>query len=211
MRVGILGGTFNPIHIGHLILAERAYDEFDLNQVVIIPSGISYFKAGSGVIEASHRLEMARLAVLGDERFFISDIEVRRSGNSYTADTIEELHSLRAGDELFLIVGSDTLFQMESWYEPQKIFDGCTVIAALRSGASDEDLKSKIEEYKDRFGARVNVLRSSNIEISSSMIRALLRSGKSVRYYLREAVYDYITKNKLYLSAVTQNSSESAH
>jgi len=197
-KIGILGGTFNPIHFGHLIIAEQALFEFGLDRVIIMPSGNSYLKKDMKMPEAAVRLEMARLAVSDNPSFSVSDMEIRRGGNTYTADTIEELNSLYPDDALFFITGADALHEMKKWVTPERIFSGCTVITSVRNNESPDELYRDIEFYKEHFDAKIEVLHTTNIDISSSMIRELVGQGRSVRYYLPEAVRMFIYERRIY-------------
>ncbi len=198
-RIGVLGGTFDPIHIGHLILAEQSADQFKLDKVLIMPSGISYFKENRGILPAEDRFAMVKAAIRSNARFEASDLEIKRPGRTYTADTIAELNRLYPDDQIYFITGADTLFQMNTWHEPQRIFDGCHVLAAVRDESPIESLKKCIEGYKIKFGAKIHLLHTTEIDISSTMIRKNINEGKSVRYYLPDQVIEYIVKNRLYL------------
>lgn len=198
MRIGILGGTFNPIHYGHLIIAEQAYDQFALDKVLIMPSGVSYLKKDQKIPEGSVRLRMASLAVEDNPCFEVCDMEIKRGGNTYTADTIEELKRNDPESEFFFITGADTLHDMGFWMYPERIFSGCTVLVAVRNNETPDDLKSDIDSYRERYCAKIELLRTSDIEISSSMIREYVSEGRSVRYYLPEKVRSFILENKLY-------------
>lgn len=198
MRIGILGGTFNPIHFGHLIIAEQALSEFKLDQVLIMPSGNSYLKKDMKMPEAEVRLLMARLAVSDNPSFSVSDMEIRRGGNTYTADTIEELNSLYPDDALFFITGADALHEMKKWVTPERIFSGCTVITSVRNNEGLSELNKDIDFYKEHYDAKIELLHTTNIDISSSMIRELIKNGRSVRYYVPEAVRRFIYEQHLY-------------
>ena len=197
-KIGILGGTFNPIHIGHLILAEQAYDEYDLDEVIIIPSGISYLKSTEEVLPSDDRINMAVLAAGSNPHFTVSDIEVRRAGNSYTSETLEILKSQHPDYEYYFIIGADTLYNMESWKNPDRIFASCHILAAIRDNSTVSELNSKIADYKSRFNASVDILKTTDVEISSRMIRKLVSEGHSVRYYVPDAVNEYIVEHGLY-------------
>ncbi|MBQ7724455.1 MAG: nicotinate-nucleotide adenylyltransferase [Lachnospiraceae bacterium] len=197
-RTGILGGTFNPIHTGHLILAEQARSEYSLDEVLIIPSGISYFKKGTDIPDGKIRLKMCELAVKDNPGFTVSDIEIKREGNTYTADTIRELREKTPDDQLFFITGADILHEIGSWKEPKVIFDNCTLLVSVRNNESEDDLRTDMDMLKERYGARISILHTTNIDISSSMIRKLISEKKSVRYYLPEALREFILENKIY-------------
>ena len=198
MKVGILGGTFSPIHYGHLILAETAYDRFSLDKVLIMPAGDPYFKNLDKIAADSHRENMTRLAIYNNPHFEFSDIELKREGNTYTIDTLNELTRLYPADEFFLIVGSDTLFSIEKWYKPDEIFRMAKLLTSCRNIVK-EDLNAQIDHLKAKFGAKIYNLYMPNIDISSTDIRDKVKHGMSIRYYTPDAVIDYIYENKLYL------------
>ena len=197
-KTGILGGTFNPIHLGHLILGERALDELKLDKVVFMPSGYSYMKAQSDILPGEHRFRMAELAVADNPRFEVSDMEIKREGATHTADTLREYELAEPGTEVYYIVGADTLFMMEKWIEPEVIFSKCIILAAVRDDVDQGELKRKADYLIDKFNARIEVLTTSCIDISSRMIRRRISRKQSVRYYLPESVRKYIEENNLY-------------
>ena len=197
-KIGILGGTFNPIHTGHLIIAEQAYEEYKLDKVLIIPSGVSYLKKDMDILSGEIRLKMASYAIEGNPHFETSDIEIKREGNTYTADTIDELKILYPGDELYFITGADTFHDMGFWMYPERIFAGCTVLIALRNDENYEDLEADISDYSERYGAKTGFLHTPDIEISSSMIRENVSKKRSIRYYVPENVREFILENRLY-------------
>ena len=197
-KTGILGGTFNPIHVGHLILAQNAMEACGLDKVIFIPSGCSYLKDPKEVAETKHRVAMTALAIKNNERFELSTIESDREGDSYTYETLCILKNSEPDTHFYYIVGADTLLYMENWKKPEEIFDKCTVVCAKRDGHSGEVLKQKAEYLKERFGADIIIMDVEETNVSSSMIRILLADGKSCRYYLDDAVSDYIKENALY-------------
>ncbi len=197
-RVGILGGTFNPIHTGHLILAEQAKSQFGLDEVLIIPSGVSYFKRGMDIPDGEIRLKMCELAVRDNPGFRVSDIEIKREGNTYTADTLRELKSMEPETDFYFVAGADILHEIGSWKDPDIIFENCKLLVSVRNNESEDDLKDDMESLKERFGADISILLTTNIDISSSMIRKLISEKKSVRYYLPEALREFILDNKIY-------------
>ncbi len=197
-KKGILGGTFNPIHIGHLILAEQAYREFGLDEVLIMPSGMSYKKSGLKMPDKEMRLKMARIAVSDIPYFTVSDLEVRREGNTYTSDTILELNRTEPDTEFYFICGTDSLKDMKSWKAPEIIFKGAVILAALRAPESYGDISGIIKEYERDFGARILTLQTPSIDISSSMIREFASQKKSIRFYLPEALRVYLEEQGIY-------------
>lgn len=197
-KTGIMGGTFNPIHMGHLIIAEKAREQFHLDEVLFMPCGIPYTKNEDDVLPKDIRAEMTRLAIEDNPFFDISTIEVDKDGSTYTYETLEQLRSDNPNTEYYFIIGADSLWKIEGWREPEKIFANCHLLAAVRDGKSAVEMETQASYLKDKFGASIFLLNSSNIEISSTMIRTLVKEGSSIRYFVPEAVYDYIIKNKLY-------------
>ena len=200
-KIGILGGTFDPIHLGHLIIAEQAKDQYGLDQVLMIPSGHSYFKDNRAqkVLPALTRLEMTRKAVSDYPPFEVSDIEVLRSGNTYTYETLEELADLHPEAELYFIVGADTVCSMSTWREPARIFAACTVLAAMREDQVDpESFQQGIKDLENRFHARIRTISIPNIGISSTQIRERAGNGKSIHYLVPNALESYIIENGIY-------------
>ena len=200
-RIGILGGTFDPIHIGHLIIAEQARDQYQLDRVLLIPSGHSYFKDNRSkkVQPAQVRLEMTNIAAGSYKPFEVSDIVVNRPGNTYSFETLEELKTQNPESELFFIVGADTICSMRTWREPQRIFDVCTVLAAMREDQVDpEEFKKETEALERDFGARIYPVSIPNIGISSTQIRERAAFGKSVHYLVPDALESYIIETGIY-------------
>ena len=200
-RIGILGGTFDPIHIGHLIIAEQARDQYQLDRVLLIPSGHSYFKDNRSkkVQPAQVRLEMTKIAAGSYKPFEVSDIEVNRPGNTYSFETLEELKTQNPESELFFIVGADTICSMRTWREPERIFNVCTVLAAMREDQVDpEEFKKETEALERDFGARIYPVSIPNIGISSTQIRERAAFGKSVHYLVPDALESYIIETGIY-------------
>lgn len=200
-RIGILGGTFDPIHLGHLIIAEQARDQYQLDRVLLIPSGHSYFKdhRSKKVQPAQVRLEMTKIAAGSYKPFEVSDIEVNRPGNTYSFETLEELKALNPESELFFIVGADTICSMRTWREPQRIFDVCTVLAAMREDQVDpEEFQRETQALEKDFGARIYPVSIPNIGISSTQIRERAASGKSIHYLVPDALESYIIETGIY-------------
>ncbi|MBP3882057.1 MAG: nicotinate-nucleotide adenylyltransferase [Lachnospiraceae bacterium] len=200
-KIGILGGTFDPVHLGHLIIAEQARDQYELDKVLLIPSGHSYFKDNRSrkVLPAQVRLEMTKIAAGNYKPFEVSDIEVNRPGNSYSFETLEELKAQNPESELFFIVGADTICSMRTWREPERIFNVCTVLAAMREDQVDpEELKKETQALGRDFGARIFPVSIPNIGISSTQIRERAASGKSIHYLVPDALESYIIETGIY-------------
>ena len=197
-KIGILGGTFNPVHVGHLLMAEYAKEAADLDVVVLMPSCKSYMKAGTNVLSGEERLEMLKLSIEDNPDLVTSDMEIRRGGNTYTYETLLQMKGLCPASELYFIVGADSLFSMESWVKPEEIFANCTILAAGRDGADKEALLFKKKELEERFGAKIMLLDFPQIDISSTTIRENVKKHKSIRYMVHDRVWKYIQDNRLY-------------
>jgi nicotinate-nucleotide adenylyltransferase len=198
-KVGVLGGTFDPVHIGHLLLAESAREELGLERVVFMPAGRPWRKASREVSPAEHRLAMLRLAVAGNDAFEVSTIEVEREGPTYTVETLEELRRRDPGAALFFIVGEDALADLPNWREPQRILQLATVAVAGRT-AEGPNLR-QAEAMMPGLVARAVWLRMPIIEISATGIRERVRLGLSIRYRVPAAVEAYIREHRLYVRA----------
>jgi nicotinate-nucleotide adenylyltransferase len=197
VRIGILGGTFNPPHIGHLVCAQEAYLQLGLERVLLIPARIPPHKPVQDEPGIEHRLEMCRLAIAGDEqRFEVSDAEVRRDGPSYTVDTLEELHAHQPESELFLIVGGDVALEFGSWREPERVLALATLAVAERPGTT----RTAVEDELSRLvgGERTRFLDMPGIEISSTLLRRRARNAEPTRYLVPDAVRSYIDRHRLY-------------
>ena len=197
MRIGILGGTFNPPHLAHLICAQEAFLQLGLDRVVLIPARIPPHKPVEEEPGPEHRLELCRLAVQGDEhRFEVSGIEIAREGPSYTVDTLEELRSYASDHELFLIVGGDIAAGLTEWREPERVLSLATLAIAKRRGTSRADVDNALRML--RGGERAQFFRMPRIAISSTMLRERVRAGESIRYYTPDPVINYIDSHHLY-------------
>jgi nicotinate-nucleotide adenylyltransferase len=198
-KIGIMGGTFNPIHIGHLLMAQWAKEAADLDAILFIPAGNPYMKSGTGVLDGSLRLEMVRLSIEKEDSFFCSDIEIKRSGNTYTYETLQELKTLYPDAVLYFIVGADSLYSFERWVHPESILENCVLMAAARNGAKMDELDQKRVELMERFGGEIRLFDFPSIDISSTMVRERVAEGKSIRYLVTDQVSDFIAKQGLYL------------
>lgn len=199
IKIGILGGTFNPIHLGHLILAQNAAEYCDLDKVLIIPSGISYFKNQAEIVSKKDRINMVNLSIEDNPLFEISTIETEKEGNSYTYETILELQNNHINCEFFYIIGADTLYSIDSWKNPEIIFDNTTLICSVRDGNSIEDLENQKSFLINKYNAKIILMDTPEVQISSTSIRRLLKENKSCKYYLHDKCIQYIKENKLYM------------
>lgn len=197
-KIGIMGGTFNPIHNGHLFLAENAYEQTGLDKVLFMPSKNPPHKDKPMNITEQQRVDMVKLAIQGNPHFQISEMELKRDGFTYTADTLTLLKRENPGIHYYFIVGTDSLFMMQNWVKPQVIFDQCSVVVAGRNFAQDEQILKHIEFLKANFKADIIYVRMPMIQISSQDIRHRIATGKTVKYFLPDKVIDYINDNNLY-------------
>lgn len=197
-KIGVMGGTFNPIHVGHLMLAEWAMDAAELDRILFIPAGCPYMKQKKQILDGTDRLRMVHYATADNPRFGVSGMEIEREGNTYTCDTIEQLQKENPDASLYFIMGADCLFTIETWKAPDRIFKACNIIAAARNGASLDEMEKKRRELEDRYRAQIELLRFPEIEISSTDIRSRIMKGESIRYLVPEPVREYILKNHFY-------------
>jgi len=192
MRIGIMGGTFNPIHYGHLVSASEVCDKFKLDKVIFVPSSINPLKNTSNLAEAHHRLKMIKLAIADNPLFEASDIEIKRGGNSYTIDTIKALVKKYDKDtNIYFIIGADAFLEINSWASPDVLLKMCKFIVTTRPGYD-------IEKAKQVFKKHTEIMKITYLAISSSDIRERIKSGAPIRYLLPEKVENYIQKHKLY-------------
>ena len=197
-RVGIMGGTFNPIHIGHLIIAEAAYEAYNLDEVLFVPSGVSYMKDQSEILDAKKRVHMTGLAIEDNPHFALSTIEIDRDGNSYSYETLETLRKQNPNTEYYFLVGSDTLFALETWKHPEILLPSCTVLVAVRNGVPMEKMQEHANYLEEKFGGSIKLLTTPNIEISATDIRNRLAENRDVKYFVPDSVLQFIHKNGLY-------------
>ncbi len=198
-RVGIFGGTFNPIHVGHLIMAQNALEAFRLQKIVFMPCAAPPHKKSGGLADARHRLAMVRRAIAGNPSFEVSDLEMRRGGEkSYTYDTLLALKKRRyAHDALFFLIGTDMLAQILSWYRIEDVMKLCRFIVLERPGRSARALLARMRPaLRKYFGA--HVLPSFTIGVSSQEVRRRIARGLSVRYMLTPPVDAYVRRRGLY-------------
>ncbi|MCI8549343.1 MAG: nicotinate-nucleotide adenylyltransferase [Lachnospiraceae bacterium] len=198
-KIGIMGGTFDPIHMAHLLLAEQARVQFDLDQVLFMPSSQPPHKNNSQISSVTHRKAMVLMAIKNNPYFAYSDMEILRTGTTYTSDTLKELHIKYPNTEIYFIMGADSLFAVDSWHQPERIFERTTILAGNRLDVPDEKIEAQICYLKKRFGGRIDLIDMPDIAISSSEIRKRYGKGLSIRYYVPEAVYSYIKEHQLYV------------
>jgi nicotinate-nucleotide adenylyltransferase len=196
LRVGILGGAFNPPHLGHLVCAQEALVQLELDRVVFVPVGEAPHRTLDDDPGPEARLEMVELAMADDERFVASRIEMDREGPSYTADTLEQLRADAPDDELFLILGGDQAAALASWHEPEKVLERATLAVFERLSWGRNAIIIKIGRMPG--AERVRYLDMPLIQVSSSSIRRRVREGVPIRYLVPDKVVEYIATNELY-------------
>jgi nicotinate-nucleotide adenylyltransferase len=202
VRIGFLGGTFNPPHLGHLVCAQEAYAQLELDRVLIVPARVPPHKPVDDEPGVEHRLELCRLAIAGDDRFAICELEASRPGPSYTVDTLEELHTQEdRHSELFLIVGADVAVGFPRWKEPRRILSLAHLAVAERPGTDRLEVERALEPLSG--GGRVRSFEMLEIGISSTMLRDRVRAGNSTRYLMPERVRDYIDRHGIYRGSLS--------
>jgi len=215
-RLGILGGTFNPIHFGHLAAAEEVRDRLKLEKIIFIPSFLPPHKIDEDIPAAVQRQEMVRLAIRGNTHFIVSDMEIRRGGRSYTIDTIEAMRQAHPGSELYFLTGLDSFLEIGTWQEWDRLLTLSSFVVLSREryrfrdiaqlgflDVPERELSALDDREKDQVvittgNIRVYLERIPFYDISSTDIRTRVREGRSIKYHLPEAVEHYIIENKLY-------------
>lgn len=198
-KIGIMGGTFDPIHIGHLILGEVAFEQFELDKVVFMPAGNPPHKRDrAGRATDEQRVTMVHDAIVGNERFEISLSEMNAEGITYTYLTLERLLRENPDDELYFIIGADSLFDFEKWKNPKRICQLCKLIVATRNQTSDFALDEQISYLTQKYNGVFLKLGTTDLDISSKMLREWVKEDKSIRYYVPERVREYIKENNMY-------------
>jgi len=200
MNIGVLGGTFDPVHIGHLILAEEVRARLNLAEILFVPAGQPWLKVDSPISPAEHRVEMVRLVIADKPYFKLSTIEIERVGPTYTVDTIAELKAqLGTENELFFILGWDNLARLPRWRQPSRLIAMCHLVAVPRPGYPLPNLKA-LEASIPELSQKVTLMDRPEIDISASAIRDRVTQGLSIRHLVPEPVERYIKEHKLYLT-----------
>lgn len=196
MRLAIFGGTFDPVHYGHLRLAEEAREAASLKRVLFMPAFVSPFRTAEPLCAADFRVQMLRLAVQNNPHFEVSEMEIERGGVSYTIDTLRAVRQQYPEAELFLILGADALQGFMSWREPYAIAQECRLLVGVRP---NYDLQNALEQLPEPIRQRVQPVRMTPLGISASDIRQRVRTGHSIRYLTPQNVIEYIQLHRLYL------------
>lgn len=197
-KIGVMGGTFNPVHYGHLLIAENAFEQFLLDKVVFMPTGHSPHKDEAQILDAKQRSEMIKLAIADNPHFSCSDYEVQKDDVSYTYLTLEAFRSRFPGDELYFIMGADSLAYLDRWQNPKKISELCTILAAVRDGLNIQELTNIQDFLQKKYGTRICFINTPNFSVSSRMIRRRVAASHSIRYLVPDAVEQYIKQQGIY-------------
>ena len=199
-KVGIMGGTFNPIHLGHLLIAEEARAAFGLDQVLFIPNASPPHKKGRDTVSGEHRINMVKLALENNPHFRICTIEsFGQRDAEYTANTLKNLRKLFPDYEFYFITGADALIDMNKWKSPEEIFSQCKVITTMRPGKNTDELDLAVANLKSAYNASISIMKMPAVDISSTQIRNRVKSGESIKYLVPDAVREYIFEENLYV------------
>ena len=198
-KVGIMGGTFDPIHIGHLILGEAAYEQFELDEIWFLPAGKPPHKRNrSGRASDVQRVEMVHRAIASNPHFVLCTKEMEDQGYTYSYRTLETMREENPETEFYFIIGADSLFYFDEWKNPERICAAAKILVATRDHAGEEKLLSCMKQNVEKFHGIFLKLDTPNLDISSHELREWIREGKSVKYYLPDSVISYIEEQKIY-------------
>lgn len=202
MKIGIMGGTFDPIHNGHLMLGETAYHQFQLDKVWFMPNGNPPHKKQSNIgTDALTRMEMVKLAIQDKEYFELQEYEVMKESVSPTYQTLAHFKEIYPDDTFYYIIGADSLFAIENWIHPELIFPNCIILAACRDNIDTcEEMNVQIDYLCKKYDAQIKFLTSTMVDVSSSELRVKIRNKNSIAGYVPQAVEDFIVKEGLYES-----------
>lgn len=197
-KIGIMGGTFNPVHMAHLILAESAREQAGLDAVMFLPTKRTAEKADAYILPDALRLRMLELAIAGNPNFYLSATEINRAGTTYTADTVTALKRENPEKEFYFIMGGDSLLSFRNWRSPEVILEHAHLLATSRGTIPAGQIVAEADKIRERFGADVLLFDTPQMEISSTMIRERLAGGRSVRYLVPEAVERFLQEHGCY-------------
>ena len=197
-EIGILGGSFDPFHLGHLSIAEAAIEELNLTKVILIPTKVSPFKLGKKMASEKDRVAMTRLAAQEDEKFEVSTIETDRSSVSYTYKTLELLKKSMENTKIWFMMGTDSFVSLESWYKGQELLEVYSFAVAARPGFDVSVVEYKAEKYRVKYGAEVRILHNRMLDISSTEIKEAIKEGRSIEGYVPQRIERYIDEHGLY-------------
>lgn len=199
MKIGIMGGTFNPIHNGHMEMASIAADIFGLDDVMLIPTGNPPHKSKDDILSKHERYELCLLSAAEFDNVFVSSIEIDRDGYTYTIDTLNELQKVYGLiDNIYFIIGGDTVLQLERWREFEEVFKRCKFIAFGRAGMDEISILNKIKFLTNEYGAQIGYITADIMDIASRDLRDMIKSGKSVAGFIPARAAEYISRHNLY-------------
>lgn len=198
MRLGILGGTFDPVHYGHLLLAEQCREQCELDEVWFVPAATPPHKRAAPITDGRARAEMLEFAIAGHPAFSVSRMELERGGTTFTVDTLQELRREDPGRELFFLIGADSLVDLPNWREPARIAELATIVAVNRGREPLPDLDSFEPVLGEAAASRIRLVTIPGIDLSASDVRRRVREGRSIRYMTPRAVEMYILEHGLY-------------
>lgn len=199
MKIGILGGTFDPIHNGHLMLGEYAHKEFLLDQIWFMPNGNPPHKSSETIkSHTKNRVEMVKRAISGTEYFVLQLYETENKEVHYSYKTMEYFNKVYSENEFYFIIGADSLFSIERWVHPEILLNDCIILAAYRDKKGTEEMLTQIQYLNEKYGADIRLLHTPNVDISSSEIREKRKAGQPIEDYVPEAVLEYIEEKQLY-------------
>ncbi len=201
-RLGIFGGTFNPPHIGHIHIASEALNGAMLDKMLFVPCGNPPHKRVEGDATPKHRFEMTQIAISNYPKFEITDLEIRSSEYSYTAKTLELLKGIYPGSRLCFVVGGDSLRDMESWYQPQKIFQLSEIVALRRGGMENQVFDESVDFYRKKYDADITIVDIDPVDVSSSTLRAKIAQGEDTGNLVDKKVLEYINKFEIYKDSI---------
>ena len=201
VNIGIMGGTFDPIHYAHLATAEYVRETYNLDIILFIPTGNPPHKSNLRT-DKKDRYNMVLLAIMNNDDFIASDMEIKRNYRTYTIDTLKELNKIYPNANIYFITGADTICDMQNWRNVEENFKLATFIAANRPGVNSKEAKEKIEILKSKYNANIRSVDVPSLDISSTYIRNRIKSGKSIKYLIPEYVESYIREKKIYINGV---------
>lgn len=200
-KIAIVGGTFDPIHYGHLVTGEAVYHKFNMDKIIFIPTGDPAHK--DGVTKSNHRFEMTCMAIENNDKFEISTIEIDRQGKTYTVDTIEEFKKYCVDDvEIYFVMGADSIYNLHKWKNFEKLINMCKFIGVTRPNYDKSNMEKLVKKLNIQYNAQIYFMEIPALDISSSDLRKRINDGMSVRYLLPDNVADYIEKFDLYKNEV---------
>ncbi|HUE14089.1 MAG TPA: nicotinate-nucleotide adenylyltransferase [Planctomycetaceae bacterium] len=202
MRLGLFGGTFDPVHVGHLLLAERCREECRLEHVWFLPAGTPPHKAAESISPGNQRAEMLEFAISGHPQFSVNRMELARTGRSFTVDTLRQLHAEDSARELFFLIGADSLADLPLWRDPAGIAELATIVAVNRGDRPMPDLDALRGQLGDAVLSRIQIVTMPGIDLSATDIRRRVRDGKSIRFMTPRACEVYIQQHGLYRESI---------